>query len=848
MSVESASVQADTPPPAKADTFLIAIGSSAGGLEAIRELVKKLTTDIPASYVVVQHMAPKHKSLMTSLIRSETALEVVDLEDGAEPRLHTIHVTPPNHDVVLSEGRLRLLPPSEEAGAPKPSIDRFFLSVASELGDKGVAMVLSGTGSDGAYGVQAVGGAGGITIAQDDATAKYDGMPLSAIETGCVDLVLNPTDISTHLARILQTAGRLPELESGGTFGPPFADLLQILLARTRVDFREYKPTTVLRRIERRMTALGITDQTDYTSFCRTNPNEVDALFKDLLISVTRFFRDPSEFQALHREMLDRFKEPGSKTLRVWVAGCATGEEVYSIAICLAEALGGPDTLDNHDVQIFATDIDEPALKIARDGRYPLAALDDVPTDFVEKYFQFTGDGVRVNAAVREMVLFARHNMCQDPPFLNLDLVSCRNVLIYFGAGLRRKVLTRCHYGMKPGALLFLGSAESNGGAEDLYQPVGNEGKLYSRRLLSDVDHIRSRASALNVASEQRLAGANTTGNQAETVSATGIDRTMFEGLAKSLGPNSMLVSQDLRILRVFGDLGPFVTLRENARLALSVGMLRDPLGQEARTLITLAIKNGDARRGRVHHEFFGPDRAAQLTAYPVAANRADDSLALIVFGEVEAQQTPRPVDLKGSSDISDMTVYIEKLESEIDATREALQQTVEQLETSNEELQSLNEELQSANEELQATNEELETSNEELQSTNEELVTVNEELQVNSADLATLTEELEAVLENIGTPVIIVDTALQIRRSSAEANTLFRIDEKFEGLHLSQISLPNEWPDLTDVGTEVMQRGRSVSLDFVSDQIEYALRCAPFLDQRGRLKGASFVTVEVTR
>ncbi|NNK77451.1 MAG: PAS domain S-box protein, partial [Litoreibacter sp.] len=350
--------------------IIIGIGSSAGGLEALRALASRLPSNIGCAYVVVQHMSPQHKSLMTSLIDRETALSVVDVEDGVAPQPDTIYVTPPRHDVMFRAGRLRLMPASTDAAKPKPSVDRFLLSLAEEIDERAVAVILSGTGSDGAYGVQAIREAGGITIAQDDESAKYDGMPNAAVRTGCVDLVLKPDQIATHLRKILQSAGNLEAFQEDSGAASSLAGLLQIVLARTRVDFREYKTTTVQRRVERRMTAMGCASSADYVTLCRNSPREIDALFKDLLISVTRFFRDKTEFEGFAAALRALVAQKPQGPLRIWVAGCATGEEVYSIAILLAEAMGGPDALAASNTQIFATDIDRNALDVARRGEY----------------------------------------------------------------------------------------------------------------------------------------------------------------------------------------------------------------------------------------------------------------------------------------------------------------------------------------------------------------------------------------------------------------------------------------------------------------------------------------------
>jgi two-component system CheB/CheR fusion protein len=831
-----AAADADATPEAAAPLYVVGVGASAGGLEAIRELVKNLPARSGAAYVIVQHMSPQHSSLLTTLIARETALKVRDIEDGMRPEPDVVHVTPPNRDVTLEGGALRLMKPNPSVAAPKPSVDRFFISLAEGIGERAVGVVLSGTGSDGAYGVQAIREVGGITIAQDDQTAKYDGMPLAAVETGCVDLVLSPMEIGVHLSKILATPRDFDGLRGEQTPEHPMTALLQVLLARTRVDFRDYKPTTVLRRIERRMTALGIADQDAYTTYCRANPREVDALFKDLLISVTRFFRDPEEFAALKRLVQRMVEERRDAPLRVWIPGCATGEEAYSIAILLAEALGGPADLTRERVQIFATDIDGDALHVARRGRYNLAAVYDVPAAYVDRYFRKTQDAIEVLDVLKDVIMFSKHNVFQDPPFLNIDLLCCRNLLIYFGAQLQQRVLSRFQYALRSEGLLFLGTAETVAGAESMFRPEEGRAHIFRRRAGHEGAPRRP-----PVGFEGRMPRRGIVAAPGEARPAETVERAMFDALARAVGADALLVTPDMRILRVYGDLGPYVTLNERSRLQMTAAVLREPLGSEARTLVTLALRHGQPRRGLVH-TIEDADLAVQIEVFPVAGAGLSESAALIALRGVRRTAADNRRETPAETGERER---IRTLEREVENTREALQQTIEELETSNEELQSLNEELQSTNEELQATNEELETSNEELQSTNEELVTVNEELQINAAELAAMTEDLAAVLQNIATPVLVVDEALQITRASAAAVDLFRVGARGQHVHLSQCAAPAGFPSLTEICDEALRLGQASRREIDTGDRLYILSVAPFSDAHGRLRGATMVFVE---
>ncbi|WP_299783109.1 chemotaxis protein CheB [uncultured Roseobacter sp.] len=819
---------------------IIGIGSSAGGLEAIRELVATLPTDLQVAYVVVQHMSPHHKSLMTELVARQTSLVVRDVVNGSLPEPNVIYVTPPKTDVVYEKGKLNLVDPSHEVASPKPSVDRFLLSLADEHGEKSMAIILSGTGTDGAYGVQAIREAGGITIAQDTESAKYDGMPMAAMQTGCVDLVLRPFEIGTHLQKILTSPRDFDAFRQEASEKSPSSDLLQILLARTRVDFREYKQTTINRRIERRMIALGIESHEEYTQFCRVNPNAVDALFKDLLISVTRFFRDKSEFEALKELLPALLKKKTNTPFRVWIAGCATGEEAYSIAILLCEALGGAKVQLKDHVQIFATDIDKDALEVARKGIYGMAALNDIPKELSDQYFIQQNDGIRVIDSLRSAILFSDHNVCQDPPFQKVDLLCCRNLLIYFGNALQHKVMSRFHYALTETSLMFLGTAETVAGSDELFIQDSQSAHIYRRRSIRRSEHTPF-SNTRNMPQSRKIAPATA----AVPTPGHSTDRQMFEALALALGKNSVLVTDEYSIVRIYGNVSSFIEMNESSNLKMHIDLLRRPFREEARSLVTLALKNGEHRTGVRHLLADDDDAEIRLDVYPIIARDINERAALIVFSEIQVDRAKGfDTDVK-SGDEAFESDRIRLLEDEVATTREALQQTIEELETSNEELQSLNEELQSTNEELQATNEELETSNEELQSTNEELITVNEELQVTAAELSGRTGELMSVLETAPLAIMVLDTALQISQATNAAAEMFGLSRPVSNPHVSQCVLPENCPSLAPICNETLKLGEPISREFTSRGSRFKLTCSPFFDMRGQMKGSTMVVSE---
>ena len=818
------------------DLTLIAIGSSAGGLEAIREFVNALPADLPVSYVVVQHMSPHHKSLMTELVARQTNLVVRDVVDGMVPERNVIHITPPRTDILFEDGKLRLTDPSPELASPKPSVDRFLTSLADSYGEKTVAIILSGTGSDGSYGVQAIREAGGITIAQDNETAKYDGMPYSAVQTGCIDLILPPSDIGTHLQNILTSKRDFAEFRKGSLNESPVSDLLQILLARTRVDFREYKQATINRRIERRMVALGIGTQEEYTQFCRTNPHALDALFKDLLISVTRFFRDKDEFSQLDALLPQLVEARGGAPMRIWIAGCATGEEAYSIAMMLSEALAEDGRALKDVVQIFATDIDKDALQVARRGVYSLSALNEIPKKLADKYLIRQSDGVRVVDSLRAAILFSDHNVCQDPPFQKIDLLCCRNLLIYFGNALQHKVMSRFHYSLAGDGLLFLGTAESVAGADDMFTPERTSAHIFRKR------RLRGQNKPAYIG--QRNKNITRPNARAEKVEHSA-DRHLFEALAASLGENSLLVTEDFGIARVYGDISKYIEIKASSSLKMHLDLLRSPLREEARSLVTIALRNNAHRAGVRHLLANDADSETRINVYPIVAKDISEKAALVVFNSVAVDHTKQALAASSAQEAGGNAEQIRALEHEIATTREALQQTIEELETSNEELQSLNEELQSTNEELQATNEELETSNEELQSTNEELITVNEELQVTAAELSGRTGELTSVIESTPLAIIVMDNALQISQATNAAANRFAIRRPISSPHISQCVLPDGYPSLAPLCSEALKVGETVSAEFNSNETRVLLTCSPYFNVHGQILGVTMVVTE---
>ena len=819
------------------EPYIVGIAASAGGLEAVSLLAQNLPADASAVYVIALHMSPTHKSVLSTLISRETKLPVFELKGETAPEPNAIYVTPPNTDVVYETGKLRLRNPSGHPATPKPSADRLFKSIAEVCGENCVGIVLSGTGSDGSYGSQSIREAGGITIAQEPATAKYDGMPTSAIETGCIDLTLSPEQIGTHLEKILARPRNFDGLRDLMDTPSPLGDLFGILLARTQVDFRDYKENTLNRRVARRMTALGIDTYDAYVDYCRANADEVDALHRDLLISVTRFFRDPYQFEHLKSELKETFDNRGNSPIRIWIVGCATGEEAYSVAIIIAEILGGISALAKRNVQIFATDIDQNAIEVARRGVYPITAAQDIPPELLPDYFVVGDTDITVRPELRAVTLFSHHNVFQDPPFINVDLVSIRNLLIYFNLSLQERVLSRLHYALSSTGLLFLGTSETVGEMAVFFEARQGADKVFGkRRGISGELSIEPGTGMFHRTRRK-------TGLSGKTASANDPNVQADLSLARVVAPNGFITTRNGTIIEVLGDLSPFMEIRAGMSTSLNLKMLIEPLRSEATSLIAVAMRNEERRSGRWHSVAMPVGNRIQLNVFPFHNYKGGEMHCLVSVDTKFEEQVDTNL-----SDITDeeQRAYIERMELEIRSTQEALQQTIEELQTANEEMQSANEELQSTNEEFQATNEELETSNEELQSTNEELLTVNEELQISSAERQALASELEATLASAPYAIALADQALMLRRMSRVALDFFGLaDLPPTGVHLSQCSMPAGFPALAPLANTVLRLQETRRVPILSQGKHFTMMLSPVHDHHKKLIGLSITITQ---
>lgn len=826
--------------------FWVGIAASAGGLEALRGLVRNLPPILPATYIVTQHMAPHHKSMLAEIIGRETDMPVLDATDGLRPESNAIYITPPNSNLILEHGKLRVIDPSPEPASPKPSADLFFTTLANEAGASAVGIVLSGTGSDGSDGIRAIRAAGGITIAQDELTAKYASMPVRALETGCVDLVMSPEEIGTQFSKIVAKPRDLDKLRASPVNMDSVSELIQLLHDHSGVNFRHYKSATFQRRIERRMVAVGASNLEDYVRVASKRAAEVDLLFRDLLISVTSFFRDSDEFAEVKGHIESIVESKKDSHIRVWVAGSATGEEAYSMAMLFAEVMGGLQAYERTRIQIFATDIDDRAIEVARRGFYPETSLLEVPQHYLDEYFDAAPGGFTVKKSLREKVIFSVHNLAQDPPFLNLDMVSCRNLLIYFQATLQAHVFARFHYSLLPHGLLFLGKSESVAAAESLFRSSGQSKHIFFQRPTANRGEIRERV--FTPRRTQLNQGAAAPKYPPPEARELKLANAKFESLVQAMGPNAILVSRELQIVQAFGDVSAFIGVAAGPVDTTASSLLVEPFSQDVRIAVPSALRQSSVVQGMARSMPSKPGFRNRITAYPISEGlgAAEDSLALVVFTEWEEE--PIAEQLSEAEEGSEASAQaIQQLSRELAIAQTNLQHTVQELETSNEELQALNEELQSSNEELQSTNEELETSNEELQSTNEELSTVNEELQVNSQQLNVVNQSLQSILDNVSIPMLVVDRQLNITHSSTASQDLFGVSPDLVLPHVTRCQLPEGYPDLPASISSAMERGARVDVDIEAPDLSARMTVVPHLSASGEMVGAIVLITDNT-
>ncbi len=798
--------------PGESSVRVIAIGASAGGLEAFSQLLRGLPVDAGLAYVLVQHLDPAHESILAELLARATTMPVVQVIDGVRVEPNHAYVIPPDTVMTLTDGHLKLAPRAK-TGGPARSIDAFFRSVAEVQGSDAVGVVLSGTGSDGARGLEAIRAGGGTTFAQDPVSAGQDGMPRAAVATGSVDFVLSPAEIAAQLARM----GREPRAHPVITNAPArpidgLAPILDLVCQRTGVDFAEYKIGTVQRRVLRRMALSHVDALPDYVEVLRTDTAEVDALYADLLICVTRFFREPELFQTLSEtafpDMLKR-REPGA-SIRIWVPGCATGQEAYSIAICVVESLGHAPTAT--PIQVFATDLSTAAIAIARAGLYPHNIEADVSPERLRRFFVKEPQGYRVAKAIRELCVFAQQNIASDPPFSQLDLISCRNLLIYLLPALHDRIFSLFHYALKPGGILVLGNSESIGGAAELFSPVDKKQRIYARQATLG----RPRPFDFAPSARPGAQAGQLTKRTPRPQSVLEVQRAADQIVLGSYAPTGVVIDDNLSVVQFRGPTAAYLEPPAGTPSFDLLGMVRQDLRTELRATIQKAREQGGVVRteGVPIHDG-GKRRYVDIEVIPFRVVSSDAQFFVVVFEDVDhAAATGRHTRTRRARrrDKGMWTGHrrtegaAAEREQELDAAKRQLQEVAEEHGFAIAELQVANEEVQSTNEELQSTIEEMETAKEELQSANEELVTLNDEMGRRNGELGVLNDDLTNLLGNMHVPAVIVGTDLRIRRFTAGAERLMRIAPTDVGRRIGDLARNVDVPGLEKLVAGVIE------------------------------------------
>jgi len=822
---------------------VVGVGASAGGLEAFSQLLRNLPSDTGMAFVLVQHLAAKHESILASILARETKMSVQEATDGMPLRPNHVYVIPPGQDMLVKDGHLGLQPRGLTDGRHLP-FDLFLRTLADAHKSQSVAVVLSGTGNDGTLGCMAVKAAGGISFAQDPRSARYDGMPRSAIAAGCVDLVLPPDEIAREIQRLAGDEYLRPPAESevspaadeGGK--DAFARILGLLKKGTGTDFSSYKKPTLLRRLRRRMALWKIEQLGDYVGWLVKHPGELDALHQDFLINVTTFFRDPSAFAVLANDICPRLlhERSADSPVRVWIPGCANGEEAYSIAICLLEAVGRTGTTPA--IQIFGTDLSSAAILRARAGVYLESIAADVSPARLERFFVKVDGSYQVSKAVRDMCVFAQHDLIRDPPFSRLDLVSCRNLLIYLEAPQQQRVLSSFHYALKPTGFLLLGHSETVG-ATPLFDPVDKEQRVYTKRILFPAPPVPFARAEDSGTKASRL--------REEPGEHGWLHREADRATLNRYAPAGVLVDDNLDILQFRGETAPYLAHLTGASTLNLLKMLRKGPLEDVRDVIQEArSQDVPARREvRLGHGPTAPRLGIQVI--PIKTPPPGRGRCFLVLFE---QDSPRPlvppvVPLAARAQRAD-AIRVSDLEDKLASSHQQQQALLEEQEAANEELQAAHEEVLSSNEELQSINEELETAKEELQSTNEELTTVNEELQNRNLELTRATDDMVNLLASLDVAIVMLGTDMQVRRFTPAAARLFNLIPGDVGRPLADLRgsiVSDLQPSIRAAMDTLAVQTREVA---DHDGRWYSLRVRPYKTADNKIDGVVMLFVDI--
>jgi two-component system, chemotaxis family, CheB/CheR fusion protein len=770
---DDANRQPDTPD-IDSELFVVGLGASAGGLEAFERFFTHMPIDANMAFVLIQHLDAEHVSILPELIARFTRMPVLQVTDNLPVKPNHVYVIPANHNLALQQGKLILSKLEPNRGNRLP-IDFFFNSLASEQGERAIGIVLSGTGSDGSQGIEAIRSAGGIVIAQSPESAAYDGMPRSALATGMVDATLPPESMPAELLRYWQTREPLSTLlanHDNSEFIDPLKKIFSLLYGLTRQDFSFYKQSTILRQIERRMKVNFLNNLNQYVHYLQEKPEELQLLFSDLLIGVTRFFRDPEAFQHLSKQAILPIihKDPESEIpIRVWVPACSTGEEAYSIAIVFQEQL--EDLRCHRKVQIYATDIDPQAINQARAGIYRSQIQSDLTEERLQRFFTLNGSMVQVKKSIRDMVVFAEQNLIMDPPFSRLDLISCRNLLIYLEPETQRRIFPLFHYALNPDGFLFLGNAETTGGFGDFFRTLDRRNKIYRKKETAQagIGEVKFRVPPGKHAPPSHLS------IEKEEI-RLGLREWTENALLNFFSPACVVTDEKFNVLYVQGHTSDYLESPTGEMTNNVVKMAREGLKVKLSAALRKAMsQNTQVQLSPLKYSSHQSDHAIRLTVKPFFGAVGGQTLILIVFEDLRLESKEKTA-LPSASSAPNKDLRIAELEQDLRLKEDYILSTIDDLETANQDIKLVNQDLMSANEELQSTNEELETSKEELQSINEELATVNTELQRKNEELSTTVNDLNNFLTSTEIATIFLDLDLQIRRFTPTINKIFNL------------------------------------------------------------------------
>ncbi len=827
--------------------LFVGIGASAGGLDAIKNLLSNIPENNGMAFIIVQHMDPTHKSGLVNILSRSTYMEVKEVVDGVQVLPDHVYIIPPNKDMGILNGKLQLMEPTEPHGLRLP-INFFFSSLAQDQKDKSVGIILSGFGTDGSLGLKAIKANGGICIAQDPSTAGSDGMPNSAINTGLVDMILSPEEMPNKLLSYKKSSHNIlkkiltPEDKTIQSLRKIFI----LIRNRTGQDFSQYKKSTINRRIGRRMNIHQIEDISQYFRYLQENPNEIDQLYNEFLINVTNFFRDPEAYESLKQNALIKLiqEKNDGDTIRIWIPGCSSGEEVYSIAIIIKEIF--EETGLNFNVQIFGTDLDLDAIQTARAGQYTSISADISPKR-LRKYFYKKDNSYTIKNELREMVIFSTHNVITDPPFTKLDMITCRNLLIYLETEAQEKVLSNFNYSLNPDGILFLGPSENIGDFLDSFNVIDSKWKIFKCVKSTGFPVGNLKRNPISYQKSPAYWDSIFALKDSKTGQELDVTNVAEQNLINIYAPPSVLINHVGDILYIHGHVGDY--------LEPSPGKAHMNILEMAKKSIKLslstAIQSATKENKKVSFEQVKIDDSKENTHYikltvnPLKTPGTVKGLLIVSFEKIDNK-----IDLKDHiklDPLSKSSDHIMALENELTMTKERLNTTIEEMTTSNEELKSANEELQSLNEESQSTNEELETSKEELQSINEELSTVNSELQNKIDELSETNDDMTNLFNSTEIAIVFVDNELNIRRFTEESTKLIKLIESDTGRPLGDFNLDINYPDIIKDITQVIDKLNPIEKEVKTTKGEwYKVRITPYKTSKNIINGATITFTNI--